>query len=308
MIKVVWYLAVLALVITCPSAARPESQVSDSGKTGMSFLSIAPSSRTAALGGIAEALPSGASSMWSNPSLIVFMDERSVQFTHTEWIEGIKQEYVAFSTKFDYGSLGLSVHLFNSGDIDGRGEYGDDTGTWSITNGAVSAVYAARPFEWLSCGIAFKKLYQKISQDTAGGYGFDGGVTMATPLTGLSFAAGARNYGSMEKLRNERTKLPSNISLGCLYSADAPEYGKGYALILDIVFPRYGTTGLRLGIEYEPVEKFFLRTGYRTDSDFEDMSFGAGYDWGKVSADVAYTPMNDISEDALRFTLSFTGF
>ena len=86
MIRAVRCLTVLAVIILYPSAARTASQVSDSGKTGMSFLSIAPSSRAAALGGLAETLPTGSSSMWSNPALIAFDDVRSVQFTHTEWI------------------------------------------------------------------------------------------------------------------------------------------------------------------------------------------------------------------------------
>ena len=57
--------------------------VSETGKTGMSFLAVTPSARTASLGGIASALPIGASAVWSNPSLIALLDERSAQFTHT---------------------------------------------------------------------------------------------------------------------------------------------------------------------------------------------------------------------------------
>ncbi len=302
------YLYFLLIIIFSVDTAFSESNISETGITGLSFLNIAPSARIGSLGGSASALSNGASSIWSNPALIALQDKKSAQFTHIEWIEGIKQEYAAFSSKIDYGSIGFAVQLFDSGDIDGRDNYGADTGYYSIKNAALSVGYASMPFEWLAWGLSYKKIYQKVSDETAGGYAFDFGITAKTTVEGLSVAAAARNYGRMGKLKNERTKLPSNVSIGGIYSGIAPGIERSYSVLGDIIFPRYGDTGIRLGMEIEAVDYFSLRIGYRNDSDFEDFSFGAGFDWEMVSADIAYTPMSLISDDALRFTLSLTGF
>ena len=304
----IFFISILLIVIFSGDTAFSESNISETGKTGLSFLNIAPSSRIGSLGGAACAFSNGASSIWSNPALIAFQDEKSAQFTHTEWIEGIKQEYAAFSSRIDYGSIGLAVQLFDSGDIDGRGNYGEDTGIYSIKNVALSVSYALMPFEWLAWGLSYKKLYQKVSDENAGGYAFDCGVTVKTPVESVSVAAAARNYGRMGKLKNERTELPSNVCVGGIYSGIAPGIERSYSVLGDIIFPRYGDTGVRLGMEVEAVDYFSLRIGYRNDSDFEDFSFGAGFDWEMVSVDIAYTPMNHISDDALRFTLCLTGF
>jgi len=299
---------VFIAVLLPVSIAFPESNLSETGKTGMSFLNMAPSSKISSLGGAGFALATGASSLWSNPSLIAFQDERTAQFTHSEWIVGINQEFVAFSAKMKYGSLGLGVQLLDSGDIEGRSSYMEYIGPYSINYVAFSVGYAGMLTDWIALGLTYKKLFQKISQDTAGGNAFDAGVTIKTPIEGFSIAATGRNYGRMGKLKNERTKLPSNFGFGCVYSNMAPIIERSYSVLADVIIPRYGDTGVRLGMEIEAVQDFALRIGYRNDSDFEDFIYGVGYSWEIFSADFSYSPMNDISEDAIRFTLSLTGF
>lgn len=305
------YRIVCAVVLAgclAPSPGFSLSNVSETGKAGMSFLMIAPSSQIASLGNSGSACMTGASSLWSNPALLAVTQERSAQFTHTEWIEGIRQEFAAFSTPFDYGMLGLGFHLFDSGDIDGRDLYGNDTGMWSITNAAITVTCAGAITDGIALGLTWKKLFQKVSDETASGYALDAGLVVKTPIRGLSVAAVGRNYGRMGKLKSARTNLPSDVSIGCLYESVAPFFERPWRLLGDLVFPRYGDTGVRLGTELEAVKNFIVRIGYRSDRDFENFSFGIGYNWEMVAADIAYTPMRDMSDDALRFTLSLTGF
>ena len=40
----------------------------------------------------------------------------------------------------------------------------------------------------------------------------------------------------------------------------------------------------------------------------EDLIFGVGFDWDKIAADIAYSALNNVSDNAIRFTLSITGF
>lgn len=301
-------LVIFAVAAGSVPAQAQTSSVSESGSVGLSFLNIAPNARIAALGGSSTSTGTGASAMWSNPSLIAFQEERSADFSHLSWIEGINHEYAGFVTPMDYGVLGLSAQLFDSGDIEGRDQYGGLTGNYNITNAALAIDYAFLPRDWIAVGVKYKRLFQKISEDTANGYAVDAGITVKTPLEGINAGVSARNYGSMGTLRNEKTKLPSSVSMGVSKTGVAAMLAQPYTVVADVIFPRFGDTGLRVGAEVSPVNHFNLRAAYRNDSDFEDMIFGIGFAWEKVSADIAYSPLNGISDDAFRFTLTITGF
>jgi len=300
-------LAVIVFCL-CPLTASAQIQVSEAGDTGMSLLLLAPSARIAALGGGGFAHYAGSSSQWSNPSSITQAGEHSAEFTHTEWIEGITHEYASFVTGLNTGTLGMSVQLLDSGDIEGRDPFGAYTGIYSITTAGVSVSYAAPLGDRLSLGVAARSLYQKVAEETAGGYAFDIGLTMNTSFDGLRFGAVARNYGRMSKLLDERTELPGTIGIGGAYTGILPRYLRRYTVMTDFIFPRYGNNSVRVGFEVEALEHFVLRLGYRDDSYFEDMIYGIGFSWARVAADIAYSPMNDVSDDALRFTLAVTGF
>ncbi|MCE5248778.1 PorV/PorQ family protein [bacterium] len=304
------YAAVILIVCSMTGTVFPQSMVSETGKTGMSFLSISPSSQAASLGGVASAYYTGASSIWSNPALLALQKGRTAQFSHTEWIEGIRQEFAAFSTNAGLGSLGFAMQLFDSGDIDLQGNIPSDEplGTYSIKNVAVSIAYAREFKDILIAGITYKKLFEKITDETAGGYAFDGGIRVKTPLKGIALSAVGRNYGQMGKLKSERTKLPSDVAVGCLYSGILPGIERPYNALADVVFPRYGDNGLRVGAEVVPVDRFFCRLGYRTDSDIEDVTLGVGVNLEKFNADMSYTHMQEGFDSVLRFTLSITGF
>ena len=248
--------------------------------------------------------------MWSNPSLIAFQTERSAQFTHTEWIDDINQEYAAVSSPFSLGNLGLSVQLFDSGDIELRGNVpsSDPLGTYSIKNVALGLTYARAITDYFAAGLTYKKLFEKISDETAGGYAFDAGLVCKTPISGMSLAVSARNYGRMEKLKNDRTELPSDVMLGGIYSGVMPRLEKSYSVLADVVIPKYGDTGVRVGFEIDPLEYMSFMLGYRSDSDIEDISLGVGVAFEKYAANVSYTPMDEGFSSALRLTLSVSGF
>ncbi|MFC1511937.1 PorV/PorQ family protein [Candidatus Latescibacterota bacterium] len=300
--------AAMLICCLCPLAGFAQTQVSESGDAGMSLLLLAPSARIAALGSGGFALYAGSSSLWSNPSSITLAGEHTAEFTHTEWIEGITHEFASFVARTGRETVGMSIQLFDSGDIDGRASNSAYTGAYSITTAGVSAVYAVPVGDRLSVGITARSLYQKVAEETAGGYAFDAGLMVTTPIEGLRFGAVARNYGRMNKLLDERTKLPENIGIGGAYTGILPRYLRQYTVLADFIFPRYGNNGMRVGFEVNALEHFVLRLGYRDDSYFEDMIYGIGFSWARVAADIAYSPMNAVSDDALRFTLAVTGF
>ncbi len=300
--------AALALFLAGVDAAVPQAVFLESSKAGMSFLRITPNAANAGLAGAGLARSGDAAAFWVNPSLLAFGGDRTAQFSHTEFVEGIRQEYASITGHTGLGSLGASVQLFDSGDIEGRDENRNFTGDYSIKYVALSLGYARTLTETIALGVTWKQLFEKVADEDAGGYAVDAGITWRTPVEGLTAAAVARNYGRMGALRDERTKLPSDFGVGVLYGGVLPGVLRPFRLAVDYLSPRYSDPGIRLGVEVEPVDRFFVRTGYRTDSDDEDVSFGVGLDLGRFAVDVSYTPMEEFSDNALRFTLSLEGF
>lgn len=192
--------------------------------------------------------------------------------------------------------------------MEGHGDNTIFTGAFSIKYVALSLSFARLLTSNIAVGVTYKQLFEKVDQEDARGYAVDVGIAWKTSLRGLSVGAAARNFGRMSILQNERTKLPSDASVGLHYRGILPSFGWNYVLASDYIAPLYGSKGVRLGMEVEPVDRFFLRAGYRSDSDFEDVSFGVGLNIGMFTADVSYTPMVELIDNSLRFTLSHSGF
>ena len=124
----------------------------------------------------------------------------------------------------------------------------------------------------------------------------------------MSVSAAARNYGRMGKMKSERTKLPSDFLVGARYSGVINGLVQSYNVLADVVVPRYGDSGVRLGVEVEPTDRLFLRMGYRSDSDIESVSFGLGFSIDRITGDISYTPMTEGFDSAFRIMLSIAGF
>lgn len=299
--------AVIAGMLLVAGANIAPAQVLDSNETGLGFLRAVPDAANAALGGAGLARPDGAE-FWMNPSHLALAGLRSVRFSHTEFVEGITQEYAAISLPTARGGFGASVQLYDSGDIDGRTGTGDSAGEYGIRYVAVSFGYARRISDDIAVGAAYKNLFEKVSDEDASGYAVDAGIMWRTPVTGLSAALAARNFGSMDALMDAETKLPSDWGAGVLYRGTVPGGTQPFSVAADYLIPRYGDGGIRLGVELEPVNRFLVRAGYRSDSDTEDVSFGIGLNMGKFTADASFTPTAELSGNTLRFTLSAAGF
>lgn len=308
MTKTFALISVSVVCLAAPHRPLAQTDLTESSKTGLPFLRIIPSARTAGMGGAGVSLWSGASSPWMNPALLALSDARCAQFSHAEMVQGIRQEYGALAGNTGLGYLGAGMQLYDSGDIAAYGNDAEPAGTYSIEYVAFSFSYAVKAGDYLALGATWKKLLEKVAQEDAGGYALDFGFTCRLPVEGLALSAALRNYGRMGVLKNERTTLPSDGSVGVLYRGFIPRYGQPFAAVCDYVAPRYGKKGARLGIEVDPVEYFHVRAGYRGDSDTEDMSYGVGLDVGMFTADVSYTPMPKLDGNTVRFSLSLAGF
>jgi len=103
---------------------------------------------------------------------MAFYEGRSAQFTHTEWIEGINQEFAAVSMPSSIGHLGFAVQLFDSGDIELRGDAPSENplGAYSIKNVALSLAYARSLTDRIAAGITYTQSNGRFTVSEDGTY------------------------------------------------------------------------------------------------------------------------------------------
>ena len=61
-------------------------------------------------------------------------------------------------------------------------------------------------------------------------------------------------------------------------------------------------------MEIESFPNLFMKVGYRSDSDIQDLSFGVSIIYQMFNIDVSYTPMREGFDNTLRFTFGLSGF
>jgi hypothetical protein len=68
-----------------------------SGSTRVNFLKISPGARPASLGESYAGLGDDVYSVWYNPASLVLMKEQQQSFSHIEWLEGIKYDWLGYA-------------------------------------------------------------------------------------------------------------------------------------------------------------------------------------------------------------------
>ena len=88
---IVVVLAALALA----GAARPAASQTKVGTTFGQFTMIVPGARYAAMGNAGSAMMEGIQAAYANPAALARVERWQLQFSHAEWLAGIRYDYVA---------------------------------------------------------------------------------------------------------------------------------------------------------------------------------------------------------------------
>ena len=282
--------AVFALVLTEDAAGQV-------GATGMAFLKLGTDARSAALSDATTAIASGASATTQNPAgLIVVPDpgkSLDVLFTHREWIQDTRIEYLAVRIGLDsLQSLGVSLSSAATDDIEIRTRPGPAEGTFSARNAYVGLSYA-RGFGDLALGITAKVLYEKLLVDDATGFAVDFGGHWQSPLPNLVVGAALQHLGSMGKLREESTTLPTTLRIGPAYRLgwESPRMDLLMAGDVAYIF-REGEPYASLGAELTYDRMVAARAGYQFGSEGRGFSAGVGFRYSLFQLDYAYAPIS----------------
>jgi hypothetical protein len=161
--------------------------------------------------------------------------------------------------------------------------------------------------ENLGFGITIKYLYESLFSDDASGTGYDFGFVYSSLIDNMNVGFSIRNLGSMQKLREEKTKLPSDFIINSTYKFSLENSGFDFLPVIGVQkYLEQDEIHFHSGAEATYDKQFSLRVGYITGYDSKGLSAGAGFYWKGLNIDYAYTPFNYGIGNANTITLAYT--
>ncbi|MCZ6703331.1 MAG: PorV/PorQ family protein, partial [Ignavibacteria bacterium] len=207
---------IILIILTTSSIIFSQS----AGNTGLSFLKFGFGARNLAMGDAGTSASNDLSALYYNPARLPLIEMNEALFMHSNWIQDINSE--VFGIKWNLFGLpwAIGLNYTSINDIEIRTRPGEPESKFDANYfyGSLSTGF----YVWneLSFGTTIKYLYEGLLSDESTGWGFDFGLNYLTPIKGLSVSTVIKNLGSMNALRNEETKLPTDFRLGSAYEFD----------------------------------------------------------------------------------------
>ncbi len=309
---------ILGAVLCCASLASSKAQTSSIQNVGTSVanvLKMSVGARATAMGGSNVAECDDITSLYWNPGATARIKEHQVIIHRTNWI--IDTEMYQFGAAYslgDFGTIGLGLQYFTSGDILETTETQQDgTGrTFTAYNLALGLTYSRRITTRFSTGVTLKFIQEGLDRERGNAIAVDIGSVFETGfLNNLKIGLALSNLGSKmsftgvglsmqsqgqvsprvvnSTLNTGEWELPLLFRFGL--AADvlkSTDYR--FTLASEMMDSRDYEPRLSLGSEFGFKEMFFLRGGYRFNESETTFSLGAGirYAIGKLSLSIDY--------------------
>jgi len=267
-------------------------------QTGMKWFSIPMGSRPAAMGNAFTAVADDASSIFWNPAGIALAQGRHVYLNQTQWIADINVNSGAVTYAHDrLGTFALTYAAADWGDLHGTQRADNtagfvETGTFSPTDYAIGLGYAQQVSNQFAFGGHLKYVYEELGSTLEGSLdapkkytgsldllAFDFGTLYRTGFKSLVVGMALQNFSQEAQYRAEQFPLPLTFKFGLAMditdlwmTAETPHR---LLVSVDAVHPRDYSERMHFGLEYGYNNLFFVRGGYKTNYDEEDLSFGA---------------------------------
>ncbi|MBK7378065.1 MAG: PorV/PorQ family protein [Ignavibacteriales bacterium] len=263
------------------------------GNTGLSFLKFGFGARNIAMGDAGTSASNDLTALFYNPAKLNINSDNEILVMHNEWIQDVRSEVLGAKTNIFGLPFAFGFNVTSVSDIQLRTKAGEPDALFDANYfyGSISTGFEV--YENISTGITAKYLYEGLLSDEATGYGFDLGLFYKTEMAGLTFSGVVKNLGSMNKLRSEETKLPSEIRIGPAYNFDLGE--NKFDAIVAGEFQKYLDTDdihFNLGGEVLYDNLLALRAGYQTGFESKGFTAGLGLMWGSLKFDYAFLPFS----------------
>jgi hypothetical protein len=216
--------------------------------TAVPFLTIAPDSRSGAMGDVGVALSPDANSMHWNPAKYAFApNDMGISMSYTPWlrqlIPDINLAYLSGYKKLDKNqTLGFSLLYFSLGGITFTDIVGNQLQQFNPNEFAIDGAYSRAFSDKFSGSIAFRFIYSNLTGGVpVGGVESHPGTAFASDVSvyyrndelragdydaTFAFGANISNIGSKISYAKDNDKdfIPINLRLGAAYTVDFDDY------------------------------------------------------------------------------------
>ncbi len=277
--------------------APPQLSYAASGTEGAAFLDIPVGAEPAAMGSAYTALAQDIYASVYNPAGLGFLDSTQLAGQHLSYLETLNYEYAGIAVPFKKSRTAMagSVQYLGSGDIQGLEDDGLTPHNYSSYYAAYNLSMGHALREKVAVGLTGKMIHAQLDDVSASAYAVDLG-TLYRLRRDITLAATLRNLGSQLKFEDQGDSLPLAFHVGAAYRPSL----RGL-VSSELVYSKTGQVNWRLGGQWQPMEMFSLRMGYRTDT-LKELSALAGFStgiglhlWGHELA-YAWLPYGDLGD------------
>ena len=305
------------------------------GSTSASFLKIGVGARSVSMAGAFTAVAGDPYSIYWNPAgLFSLKGTRDLSFSHNDYFQGLKQEFLTFSldakkviyiknTFLRDGVAGFSLNYLSiPKDLEKRSGLNEDDplnpltsaeGKFSADDLAFKVAYAFKfAGEW-NGGAAVKFIRQSIENESGSTFALDVGVMRDLILFGREFRGGfsVLNIGPGVKFVSRRYDLPLIFNAGLSH-----KLSENSLVSFDIEKRIDNYPFFKIGTEQVLGDKLVLRAGYKYRMHGNELgavsgiASGVGFRLKNFSFDYAFSPYGDLGNShiislSLRFGRPF---
>jgi hypothetical protein len=301
-------LTALLLLVANPAAAQKVAS------TSMQYLSVIPGARAAAMGNAYAALAHGAEGVFWNAAGVALTEGQEFSTTYIQWLFDTRQYALGYAISLhDYGSIGLQLQYNDYGSFEeakvGAGstlypgqEYPYLTGrTFRPYSYVAGLSYASRLTDRFSTGITVKYSHESLydqtqvpvrdqadssSQSNANTFGnvvlFDVGIHYNTGFHSVQVGASVQNFGPSIQYGTDKNPAPMLFRVGVAANVMGANSlfinseNSRLAVAFDVFQSNDYDQQQHVGVEYEFVNTFALRAGYKFNYDIEGLTLGGG--------------------------------
>ncbi|MBI4548749.1 MAG: type IX secretion system protein PorQ [Ignavibacteriae bacterium] len=278
-------------------------------KSTYDFLRADVGARAAALGGSLVTLTDDPNVIFYNPAGLSTLSGRKVSVGFFKHLMDVNAGYASFGTEIpQLGFVGAGVQYINYGEFDRTGEEGQNLGTFSAGELAITAGYGDQLQTGLSYGVNAKFIYSSIAEVRSTAVALDFGLQYTAVPNRMIVGTSLLNLGTqLDPYVNTREHLPLDFKVGAsLYPEHLP------AVIMlnlhrlneqqDNFVDRF--KAFSIGAEFTASTNVKLRFGYnherrqeskiRASSGLAGFSTGVGISTGMYAIDYSFSSIGPI--------------
>jgi hypothetical protein len=301
------------------------------GQSGWQFLHLPTVARNAALADVKCGLHhNSVTAIFSNPAKLTDVSYIDASFSKINYVADIS--YITAAAAMNFGELGVfGIHVANldAGDMirteniyDERFDLtyrSGDLETFTAGDIMAGLSYAKLVTANLSIGGNFSYIKETLDQTVVENWSADFGLFFQTGFRSLTLSMVASNLGPDAEFTGfdeiyglpQSVRMPVNFRLGLSYDIIEPSKEGNHVLVsyLEGVHPNDGPERVHAALEYNFIDIFFLRGGYKFNYDEQGFTAGAGINYNMEGVtgriDYAYLDYGRLSSVHL-FTLGFS--